>query len=73
MHNLQLTRKAWKREREMEVIDFISLCRQQKFKEKAEINPIEMKIGNDKIQNIFGKYKNYMATFIPEGYSFKAP
>ena len=57
----------------MEVIDFISLCRQQKFKEKAEINPIEIKIGNDKIQNIFGKYKNCMATFIPEGYSFKAP
>ena len=57
----------------MEVIDFISLCRQQKFKEKAEINPIEIKIGNDKIQKIFGKYKNYMATFIPEGYSFKAP
>ena len=57
----------------MEVINFISLCRQQKFKEKAEINPIEIKIGNDKIQNIFGKYKNCMATFIPEGYSFKAP
>ena len=72
VHNLQLTRIGWKREREMEVIDFISVCRQQKFKEKAKINPIEIKIGNYKIQNIFGKYKNYMATLMPEGLLFSS-
>ena len=41
----------------MTTIDFISIWGQQKFKDDAEINPIEMKIENDKIQNMFETYK----------------
>ena len=60
VHNLQLTQIGRKRKREMEVIDFISVRGQQSFEEEAEINPIKIKIENDKIQNMFEKYKKYV-------------
>ena len=41
----------------MTTIDFISIPGQQNFEDDAEISPIEMKIENDKIQNMFEKYK----------------
>ena len=41
----------------MTTIDFISILRQQNFKDDAEVNPAEIKIENDKIQNMFEKYK----------------
>lgn len=57
----------------MEVIEFISMHGQQGFEEEAEINPIELKIESDKIQNILEKKKN---TWLYPGlktYSFQAP
>ena len=36
-------------------IDFISMRGQQNFEDDAEINPVEIKIENDKIQNMFEK------------------
>ena len=45
----------------MEVIEFISMHGQQGFEEEAEINPIELKIESDKIQNILEKKKKYVA------------
>ena len=36
-------------------IDFINMRGQQNFEDDAEINPVEIKIENDKIQNIFEK------------------
>ena len=41
----------------MTTIDFISIRGQQNFEDDAEINPIKIKIENDKIQNMFEKYK----------------
>ena len=52
-----ITRIGKKREREMEVIDFIIIRGQQSFETEKTINPIEIKIENDQIQNIFDKHK----------------
>ena len=41
----------------MTTIDFISLRGPENFEDDAEINPIEIKIENDKIQNMFLKYE----------------
>ena len=40
----------------MTTIDFISILGQQNFEDNAEINPTEIKIEDDKIQNMFEKY-----------------
>ena len=40
----------------MEVLDFLSIRGHQSFEDKAEINPIEIKIKNDRIF-VFEKYK----------------
>ena len=40
----------------MEVLDFLSIRSHQSFEDKAEINPTEIKIENDKIF-LFEKYK----------------
>ena len=40
----------------MTTIDFISIHGQQNFEDNVEINPIKIKIENDKIQNMFKKY-----------------
>ena len=56
----------------MEVIDFISVQGQQSFEEEGEINPIEIKIENDKIQNIFEKHKKYVPRFRLEDLLFSS-
>ena len=40
----------------MITIDFISILGQQNFEDNAEINPMEIRIEDDKIQNMFEKY-----------------
>ena len=55
-HNIQLTRLGKKEGKKMEVLDFLSMRSHQSFEDKAEINPIEIKIENDKIF-LFKKYK----------------
>ena len=40
----------------MTTIDFTSIRGQQNFEDDVEINPVEIKIENDKIQNMFEKY-----------------
>ena len=47
----------------MNVVDFISVCRQLQFEENAEINPIKIKIENEKIQLMFQKYNKYIIRF----------
>ena len=49
IHNFQVTKIGKKRNARMTTIDFISIRGQQNFDEDAEINPIEIKIENDKI------------------------
>ena len=55
VHNFQLTKIGKKRKARMTTIDFISIRGQQNYEDNAEINPIEIKIKNDKIQNMFKK------------------
>ena len=50
----------------MTTIDFISTRGQQNFENDAEINPVEIKIENDKIQNMFEKYKKNSVKFSVE-------
>ena len=50
IHNFQLMKIGGKRKERMTTIDFISIRGQQNFEDDAEINPIEIKIENDKIQ-----------------------
>ena len=70
IYGLQL---AWldKRKRSlMVVINFISIKDQQSFEGEAKINQIEMTIENDKIQNLFEKYRNNSVKFKLEGLLF---
>ena len=60
VHNFQITNIRKKRKHKMSVVDFISVHGQQKFEENAEINPIEIKIENEKIQLMFQKYNKYI-------------
>ena len=41
----------------MNVLDFMIVRGQQGFEDGKEINPIEIKIENNKIQNIFDRFK----------------
>ena len=56
----------------MTTIDFISIRGQQNFEDDAEINLIEIKIENYKIQNIFEKYKRNPIKFTLEGLLFSS-
>ena len=56
----------------MTTIDFVSIRGQQNFDVEAKINPIEIKIGNDKIQKMFKKYKKYPVKFMLEGLLFSS-
>ena len=70
IYGLQL---AWlsKRKRSlMVVIDFILIKGQQSFEDEAKINPIEMTIENDEIQNLFEKYRSNSVKFKLEGWLF---
>ena len=54
------------------MIHFVLEPRQQSFEEEAEISPIKIKIKNDKIQNMFEKYKKYVARLRLEGSLFSS-
>ena len=54
----------------MVVIDFILIKGQQSFEDEAKINPIEMTIENDEIQNLFEKYRSNSVKFKLEGWLF---
>ena len=51
----------------MVVIDFISIRSQQNFEDEAKINANEISIENDKIQNLFEKYRKNSMKFKLEG------
>ena len=70
IHAFQLIKIVKKRKGRITTIDFISIRGQQNFQDDAVINPIEIKIENDKIQNMFEKYKNNSVKFSFEGLLF---
>ena len=50
----------------------VSIRGQQNFEDEAKINPIEIKIENDMIQNMFKKYEKYSIKFTLEGLLFSS-
>ena len=70
IHNFQLTKIGKKRKARMTTIDFISIRGQQNFEDNAEINQVEIKIENDKTQNMFEKYFKKFVKFSVEGLLF---
>ena len=49
VHKFQLTKIGKKKKTQMTTVDFISVRDQQNFEDDAVINPVEIKIENDKI------------------------
>ena len=72
IYNFQLTKEGGKRKARITTIDFISMRGQQKFEDNAGINPVEIKIENQKIQNMLEKYKKNSAKFSLEGLLFSS-
>ena len=67
IHEILISRIGKKRKRPMTVLDFVIIRGQQSFDEKKAINPIDIKIENNKIQNMFEKYgKNKERFFLEE-------
>ena len=58
IHSFQLIRICKKWNIEMMTVDFINICSQKNSEEEAVINTIEIKIKNDKTQNMFKTQKN---------------
>ena len=57
VYELRFTRLN-KKEQNMRVLDFIVIRGQQVFEDGREINPTEIKIDSNQIQNISEKFKN---------------
>ena len=72
VYNFQITKIGKKRKQKMNVVDFFSVCGQQQFEENAEINPVEIKIENEKIQLMFQKYNKYIIRFKLESLTFSS-
>ena len=53
VHNFQITKIGKKGKQKMNVVDFISVLGQQQFEKNAKINPIRIKIENEKAQIMF--------------------
>ena len=70
VQNFKLTKIGEKRKARMTTIDFISIRGRQNFEDDAEINPIEMKIENGKIQNMFEKCIKNPVKFTSRSYFF---
>ena len=68
MHNFQVTKIGGKKKAKMATIDFINIQGRQNFEDDAEINPINIKIVNDKIQKIS---KKTLSNSLSKGYFFQ--
>ena len=60
VHNFQITKISKKGKQKMNVVDFISVLGQQQFEKNTKINPIRIKIENEKAQIMFFKYSKYI-------------
>ena len=47
----------------MNVLDYVIIRGQQAFEDGREINPIEIKVEDNRIRNLFDKYKNNKVKF----------
>ena len=67
-----ISRISKKRTKKMDVKDFVIIRGQQGFETDKAINPIETKIQNDRIQNMFDKYQKNTFWFVTEGFLFSS-
>ena len=70
IHNFQPAKTGKIRKARMTTINFISIPGQQNFEDDAEVNPVEIKIENNKIQNMLGKYKKTLSNLALNGCLF---
>ena len=68
VHEVLFTRLN--KEENMKILDFVMIKRQQVLEEDKDINPIEIRVEDNKIQNIFEKYKNNKVRFKLTGLLF---
>ena len=59
-----------KEKKQMSVLDFVIIRGQQGFDEEKVINPIEIRVENNRIQNMFDKYARKKVRFALEGILF---
>ena len=71
IYNFQLTKIGKKRKVRKTTVDFISIRGQQNFEDNAEINHIEIKIENGKIQNMFEKFTKTRSNSLSKGCFFQ--
>ena len=71
IYNFQLTKIGKKRKVRKTTVDFISTRGQQNFEDNAEINHIEIKIENGKIQNMFEKFTKTRSNSLSKGCFFQ--
>ena len=72
VHQILISQLGRKRRKQMSVLDFIIIRRQQRFDEEKAINPIEIRVENNRIQNMFDKYARNKAQFPLEGILFSS-
>ena len=70
VHEILISRLGRKRKKQMSVLDFVIIRNQQGFDEEKAINPIEIKVENNRIQNMFDKYSRNKVRFALEGILF---
>ena len=73
IYNFSLTKIGEKRKRGMpEPIETVIVCAQQSFEIAGGLNPVQIKIDDDRVLNIFKKYKNARYRLTPLGILFPA-
>ena len=73
-NQILISRLGRKRKKQMSVLDFVIIRGQQLFDEEKVINPIDIRVDNNRIQNMFDKYtRNKVQFTLEEEFSFPAP
>ena len=72
IHNFSITKLGKRKKKTVEPIDSIIIRPQKNVDIEGGLNPIEIEIKDDKISNIFKKYKNSTYKIIPLGLLFPA-
>ena len=72
IHIFSFSRIEKKRKRKMDVAGFVIIREQQNFEKIDQLNPIEIKIEEDRIINFLKQYKNYTYQFKATGLLFSS-
>ena len=72
VHQILISWLGRKRKKQMSVLDFVNIRGQQGFDEEKAINPIDISIENNRIQNMFNKYARNKVRFALERILFSS-